>query len=222
MAKDPAFLFYHHDFLIGTEFMSHEQVGCYIRILCHMADKGHLTKERMLHICGTCVLDKTLEEKFKIDENGHYYNTRLDVEVFKRKSFCESRRLSRMSNVRETHVERTVNRNRNRNVNEVKNKAVFDFDVLWLLYPKKLGKHDAMRHFEAQVKTNEDYTNITKALENFLKSGQVTQGDPKFIPHGSTWFNNRWRDYITWSEETERKFDEHGVPLEWCTRKGNK
>ena len=74
-------------------------------------------------------------------------------------------------------------------------KMVFDFEVLWLLYPKKLGKSEANRFFNTQVKTQEDYSNITTALENFLAS-DVVRGDVKFIPHGSTWFNERWRDYV--------------------------
>lgn len=116
MSKDPAFLFYHHDFLVGTDFMTAEEVGCYIRILCHMADKGRLSKQRMINVCRGYVITTSLEEKFKIDENGNYYNERLEFEVSKRKNFCESRRISRMSVLTSPHTsERMVNRNRNVN-----------------------------------------------------------------------------------------------------------
>ena len=128
MSKDPAFLFYHHDFLVGTTFMTHEEVGQYIRILCHMADKGHLSKERMLSVCLASAINKSLLEKFKVDENGDYYNERLDLEVEKRRDFCESRRISgtyekkRTLSVRNAYAKRMVNRNRdvNRDVNKVK------------------------------------------------------------------------------------------------------
>ena len=40
MAKDPAFLFYPSDFLTGTMFMSHEQIGIYIRLLCSQHQHG--------------------------------------------------------------------------------------------------------------------------------------------------------------------------------------
>lgn len=36
--KDPAVLFYFQDFLVGTDFMTADEVGKYIRILCHQAD----------------------------------------------------------------------------------------------------------------------------------------------------------------------------------------
>ena len=203
MAKDPAFLFYHHDFLVGTAFMSHQEVGQYIRILCHMADKGRLTKKRMIDVCGTSDLDTSLIEKFKIDENGLYFNERLEVEVSKRKNFCESRRLSRMSNVRETYVERMVNRNRD--VNEVKNtipkNTLYDFEPLWAKYPNKDGKKDALRHFNTTVKTDQDYQDIQMALNNYLNSERVFNG---FIKNGSTWFNN-WRDWVDFKEEVCQK-----------------
>ena len=46
--KDPAFLFYYQDFLVGTSFMSNEVIGAYIKILCYQADKGSISKEHML------------------------------------------------------------------------------------------------------------------------------------------------------------------------------
>lgn len=69
----------------------------------------------------------------------------------------------------------------------------FDFDIVWNKYPNKLGKKEAIRHFKATVETEEDFTNIKKALDNFIKSPKCL--DPKFIPHGSTWFNN-WQDWV--------------------------
>ncbi len=73
-----------------------------------------------------------------------------------------------------------------------KERKSFDFESLWLSYPKRDGKKDALRHFNASVKTEEDFINIKKALGNYLLSDTVKNG---FIKNGSTWFNN-WRDWI--------------------------
>lgn len=72
----------------------------------------------------------------------------------------------------------------------------FDFPLLWNLYPRsgRLGEKEARRHFEASVKTKEDFEDIQMALSKFLNS-DVVKGDPKYIPHGSKWFNN-WKDWI--------------------------
>jgi len=58
--KDPAVLFYFQDFLVGTEFMTDEEVGKYIRILCHQADKGPLTEYQVKKICKNHVAQKKL------------------------------------------------------------------------------------------------------------------------------------------------------------------
>ncbi len=66
------------------------------------------------------------------------------------------------------------------------------FCILWSRFPNPVGKKEALRHYQASVKTDLDYLDITKALNNYLQSEKVQKG---FIQNGSTWFNN-WRDYV--------------------------
>jgi hypothetical protein len=93
--KDPAFLFYPSDFYIGVSFMTNEQVGKYIRLLCLQHQKGHLVKKDMLNICEA--YDEDIFSKFIIDDEGKYFNERLDAEITKRKKYCEGRRNNRIS-----------------------------------------------------------------------------------------------------------------------------
>ena len=90
MSKEPSFNFFPSDFLTGTMLMSNEQVGKYIRLLCLQHQQGHLSEEDMLTIC--VEYDRKIFSKFKQDEQGNYYNDRLDEEKDKRKKFVESRR----------------------------------------------------------------------------------------------------------------------------------
>jgi len=90
MSKDPAVLFYTSDFLSGTLTMSDAHVGMYIRLLCLQHQKGRLEKEDMLYICKTYV--REVFSKFKKDENGLYYNERMEQEFIKRNKYSESRR----------------------------------------------------------------------------------------------------------------------------------
>lgn len=96
MAKDPAVLFYYQDFLVGTQFMSDSDIGKFIRILCHQADKGNLSKEQVLNICKSSDIPKMIKEKLMVDENGNYYNERMRVEKEKRRNFTESRKKNRL------------------------------------------------------------------------------------------------------------------------------
>ena len=118
MAKDPAFLFYPADFIIGTAFMSHEQVGKYIRILCYQHQLGRMTESQMFDVCGK--KDETIYSKFKKDEKGLYFNERIELEKNKRSKYSESRsrnRTKHMSDICKSHDEHMVNVNENINEN---------------------------------------------------------------------------------------------------------
>lgn len=90
MAKDPAVLFYTSDFLTGVSTMSYENRGKYITLLCLQHQKGRLTEQDMLYICSTYVAD--VYNKFIKDENGFYYNKRMENETIKRVKYSASRR----------------------------------------------------------------------------------------------------------------------------------
>jgi len=57
-----------------------------------MADKGRLTEKHMQSICKGYGITQALKDKFKTDENGLYYNVRLEEEVLKRCNYTQSRR----------------------------------------------------------------------------------------------------------------------------------
>jgi hypothetical protein len=74
-----------------------------------------------------------------------------------------------------------------------------EFEIVWNKYPRRIGRREAYRHFQATVKTPEDLRNIKTALENFLTYHQNAGTKPQFIPHGSTWFN-QWLDWVNYQE----------------------
>ncbi len=129
--KDPAFLFYSSDFLSGTMLMSDEEIGQYIKLLCLQHQKGHLKEKDMLNICKTH--NEDIFSKFKKDEEGNYYNERLEYESNKRKAYSESRRNNRkkkeeketykedMKNICNSYEKHMGNENANENININKN-----------------------------------------------------------------------------------------------------
>lgn len=81
MAKDPAFLFYPQDFLTGVTFLSNEQRGIYITLLCAQHQMGGMIdKSSFNSLVG---LHDIIRGKFIESENG-YYNVRLMEEMQKR------------------------------------------------------------------------------------------------------------------------------------------
>jgi hypothetical protein len=158
MSKDPAFLFYSSDFLTGTLLMSMEQKGKFITLLCIQHQKGHLSEKDMLHICGS--YDEDVFTKFQKDEQGKFYNIRLEEEVGKRKAYSESRRNNRkkkedMNNTSLSYVEHMENENENENLIEKKKVARFQKPTIEQLkeYMSEQGMNDIaenwLNHYEA-------------------------------------------------------------------------
>jgi len=85
--NDPAFLFYPEKFLIGITFMTNEEVGMYIKLLCHQHTHGHLSDRMIDRICGGWC--DFITEKFVQDSDGLWYNEVLDKEILRRKQYSE-------------------------------------------------------------------------------------------------------------------------------------
>lgn len=165
--KDPAFLFYSSDFLSGTLLMTDEQIGQYIKLLCLQHQKGHLKEKDMLNICKT--YDEDIFSKFLKDEEGNYYNERLENEANKRKAYSESRRNNRrkketcekdMKNICNSYEEHMENENVNINENIIINKNNRKKDC-------KGKKEEEKIHFAEFVSmTNAEYEKLISTYGN--------------------------------------------------------
>ena len=87
--RDPAFLFYSADFIVGTLEMSMEERGQYITLICLQHQKGHLSLETMERMVGK--IGETVLEKFQQDAEGKYFNSRTEEEIEKRTRFVAAR-----------------------------------------------------------------------------------------------------------------------------------
>ena len=118
--KNPAFLFYPSDFIIGTMDMTDEEVGRYMRLLCRQFEQGSIAPQHIANVA------PIIRNKFRKNRQGNYYNERLKYEIDKRKKYADSRRSNRskgaqtkkdMKNISETYEEHMENENENINEN---------------------------------------------------------------------------------------------------------
>jgi len=131
MDKDPAVLFYTSDFLTGTSRFSDEQCGQYIRALCSQHQEGMFTKDELFQILKS--YDSPVWKKFKQCDDGLFYNERMQKEIEKRVSYCESKSHpgvsgrkpksydNHMNTVRKSYANHTDNDNDNDNDTEYLN-----------------------------------------------------------------------------------------------------
>ena len=218
--KDPAFLFYSADFLVGVSDLTMEERGQYITLIALQHQKGHLPK-RNIDLSVPNVSEYVLA-KFQIDENGCYYNERTEVEIEKRERYIQSQRdkinkrwNKSTSNDTEEYTE--VNENTiPRNIpgeNEIKivntnilnsiqyNKNVIVniynkyFNEFWEKYPRKVAKKYAFECYQRIEITEELHQMMLSAIDKQRHS--KSWDDVRYIPHPSTWLNQRrWEDEI--------------------------
>jgi uncharacterized protein YdaU (DUF1376 family)/uncharacterized protein YggL (DUF469 family) len=199
MAKDPAFLFYPSDFLTGVTFLTDEEVGKYIRLLCLMHQHGRLDEESISKAIG--LVSVKLRSKFSIDENGLWFNARLESETEKRAKFTESRRNNGLLGGRGKKKDKAIglangkatenlsineNENINKDVIVINNKGANEKFSIMLLeseslisniqFQNKLGLHDAKKLIDMFIQqvndTNEyhaNYTDYSKHCINWCK-----------------------------------------------------
>jgi uncharacterized protein YdaU (DUF1376 family) len=89
--KAPAFQLYTDDFLAGTIEMSQEEVGQFIRLLCHQWNRGSIPveTEKQQRLAGGCVSVDVLA-KFDYCEDGLLRNKRLESVRTEKGKFLQS------------------------------------------------------------------------------------------------------------------------------------
>ena len=208
MSKDPAFLFYSSDFLTGTMFMTDQQIGQYIKLLCIQHQKGSISETEFLNICRDC--DKIILDKFFKDNSGKYINQRLLDEMTKRKNYTESRRKNRlgktkehMLNISKTYDKHMENRNENENINKNKNEIKVELypthEDFWNEYNKKRGKQKSIKAWnKLNQKTKEE---IMAYIPAYVESTPNIE----FRKDPATFLNNEgWKDELIIKENDKK------------------
>ena len=88
--KDPAVLFYTSDFLSAVSLMDMRERGQYITLLCLQRERGHLTIQEIKRAVKTP--SGEVMSKFQQDEDGKYFNVRMDKEIAARAEHCRKQK----------------------------------------------------------------------------------------------------------------------------------
>jgi uncharacterized protein YdaU (DUF1376 family) len=176
MAKDPAFLFYTGDFTTGTQFMTDEQVGKYIRLLMAQHQLGHLKESHVLQICKS--YDNDVMSKFVKDADGLWYNERLENEIVKRKNYSKSRAENRSgkNNISKTHDVDMENKNIDTSLDIIKESKpkILGTGKLYFIVDKKYVngityKVQGVDGLKEYMSENESVLNYPQFAEKFMK-----------------------------------------------------
>jgi uncharacterized protein YdaU (DUF1376 family) len=207
MAKDPAFLFYPGDYVSGTMGMTFEEKGAYMDLLMLQFNRGHMNTHMIQHTVGH--LWEQVKCKFIQDNEGLWYNVRLDVEKEKRKTFTESRRNNMKPKDKtsyeptyETHMQQHMdshmeneNENINKDVNTNKSKCSFEQAYEYMANKISLD----LAKIEAEKFVNYYTSNGWKVGKNPMKS---------WTHAANTWLINS-KQYAKGTTNNHRKLNKH-------------
>ena len=206
MSKDPAFLFYSSDFLTGVSDLTMEERGQFITLLCLQHQKGHLTKKVMQLQCHGIPTADVLA-KFRIDENGLYYNERIEQEREKRAAHSLKQRENALKrwNKDKSSTKQTLshgnamampleneNENENEDVNEIEVEIYPAFSDFWNLYDKKVGSRDKI-----EKKWNSLSQKTKEQIIDYLPRYLEATPEKAYRKNPQTFLNNKsWEDEI--------------------------
>lgn len=203
MSKDPAFLFYSSDFLTGVSDLTFEERGQYITLLCLQHQKGRLSKKAIQIAVPNAAAD--VLAKFSRDENGLFFNSRLEVEAQKRAEHAEKQRKRAIEGwkkrkEKESQGEAAVNTManaaalplENENVNEDVNRK-FNFKLNLI----NAGAKENLASDWLKVRTKKKAANTETALNGFLnqveKSGlSINEVLTECIERSWSGFKSEW------------------------------
>ncbi len=204
MSKDPAVLFYTSDFLTGTAFFTDAERGQYIRLLCEQHQNGHIPENHMVSVCLS--LGSPVIKKFVRDENGNYYNERMEQEIQKRRHFLDTRYFNGKKGGRPAKPNKKPNKkpteNLSDNDNEIGNDIIekggmgekeinIPFDYFWSMYDKKIDRAKCEKKW--QRLTDEEREECMYYLPAYIKATP----DIKFRRNPETYLNNKsWQNEI--------------------------
>jgi uncharacterized protein YdaU (DUF1376 family) len=185
MSKDPAILFYTGDFLNGCTDLTFEERGQYITLLCLQHQKGHLS-EKTIRLCVGSVSVDVLK-KFQQDENGNYFQNRMEEEIQKRAHFIDTRYFNGKKGGRPVKANNKPNRkpnskakqnlpedeNINENINRIDNEWLrwkkFKKDEFNFRYKSEVSE-DAAKNELINLAGNDEETAI-KIIEQSIANG---------------------------------------------------
>lgn len=202
MSKDPAILFYFNDWHGGTVTFSRFLKGCYMDLLHAQFNSGGLSIDEIKTVLGSDFGSSwpTLQKKFKIEEDGLYYNKRLLFEKNRRQEFKISQ--SEKSKKRWDNPSISQKEIENENKNEFEFFTEKLFANFRNIFPgTKRGLLVEFRNFKRHLDWKEVISELIPALEIEIewRLKKVKSGD--FIPewkHLQTWINQR-----CWEQELE-------------------
>lgn len=149
-------------------------------------------------------IERELEDMglFSRREDGAIYSRKM----LHLKDLREKRRNAGYLGGKKTQAKGQANteiENENEDTKSKKVVKTYDFESVWKKHPHKLGKKEALGYFNTTVLTDDDFSRVNAAVDNFVKYVTVNKiTNKKWIKTGGNWFYE-WEDWVEYVVDEE-------------------
>lgn len=173
------------------------------RWISHLKEKGYVVVE-FIYKNETKEIEKRVIKIIGVPINqpmNTYMLNNQEVLIEKSKGYIQKNQEGIDKKVKENNT--SIN-NTSINIKEINKER---FETFWKQYPKKVNKFKSEEWFRKNKPDEILFNHIIKKLEMFKKSNEWKKENGKYIPHPTTWLNQkRWEDELNDShEETEEE-----------------
>jgi uncharacterized protein YdaU (DUF1376 family) len=199
--KPPAFQLYAQDFLTGVMYLTNEEIGIYIKMLCKQWTDDKIPKKRLGFLTGKDweLFSDELKNKF-VDMGDYLINTRLEEERLKHENFKKKQSENGKKGGRPLKYKKP-NKSQKKPLeeeieNEIENENVIElyptFEDFWDLYDKKVGKKEKIKEKWGKLKHQ-----TKEQIMAYVPMYKQSQPDKQFRKNPETFLNNEsWNDEL--------------------------
>ena len=105
--------------------------------------------------------------------------------------------------------------NNNIDNNTIDNKDInisTEFETLWKMYPRKIGKPKAFKAYERARKSGTTFEEVEQGIKAYCRQIEALKTETEYIKHGVTWFNNKaWEDEYNFT--ARKTYGANGVEI---------
>lgn len=193
----------------GECFASNEHFAKFLKVSIRQVQNSLATLKEKAYISTFVIYregTKQVEKRIITPHEENYMTPCKEVRDPHEKNCTTPHEKNCMDN--NTLVINTINNTKSKNYSPSSPQIEKEFEKLWTIYPRKIGKKKAFDSYKKARKIKKmSYETIEKGLYRYITYLEQQGTDEQFIQHASTWFNQeKWLDdYVCTATQKKAK-----------------
>ena len=165
-------------------------VKCVSKWINHLIEKGYLFSKILYEEDGKTVSQRIICVRPIREEDNPPIHQKEDTPLHQKEDTLS---IKSSNIIIQDIITQEVNEKENKK-RKSESELESDFEEMWKIYPRKVGKKDAFKHYKAAIKNGTTNEQIRQGIENY-NAWLKAKNETEYIKHGSTFFSKEaWND----------------------------